>query len=545
MSIKTDLLDKSFSTGDTLSSATMQAVTDALQPLNRSQAEIDAGVTPTNYSVPPAISGRFGDVADNATDVQAALENADAAGNISISAGADYGTHRISSDLTFTNRVTVYPGEILKPDSGVEITFNKWPNAGPAERIFDLSAGGSITWSLYDRHELPASWFGAIAAADADKSDQDVEINQAISSLGSRGGVVTLLGGDYFCSNAVEVTENTVIRGQGHQATGLRVSSSWADSDDHLILFQNGTSAQFGCRLESLNVSGTSDAFVTALILARSWNEQCGLKDVWIRDFMKYGLYLENYYGGSAISEINGAQFFASSDATESVQAAIFLEDPGFSSGWFQLVVKHATLIGNTTNGSANFHGIIANGRTKLLAQGVHGESCYSVMTLADDASAYGNGVQLTGDGSGTNVFSISDGWTGTVDVGGVSLGGGTSVVSSNDGALISMASEPKDRHVIYPSSTALAFGDTSIDVRSRNVRITTASGAIAASLPDGTEGQEIYLLMTTDGGSDAVITPSNFSDGSTLTFDDVGDDALLRFIGTDWKRISGSASVA
>lgn len=62
-----------------------------------------------------------------------------------------------------------------------------------------------------------------------------------------------------------------------------------------------------------------------------------------------------------------------------------------------------------------------------------------------------------------------------------------------------------------------------------------TTGGAIAASLADGVAGQKVTLKMLVDGATDAVITPANFLDGTTITLDDVGDSAELLFDGTNW----------
>jgi hypothetical protein len=65
-------------------------------------------------------------------------------------------------------------------------------------------------------------------------------------------------------------------------------------------------------------------------------------------------------------------------------------------------------------------------------------------------------------------------------------------------------------------------------------------TGANALTLADGVEGQLKLITMTTDGG-DGTLTPSNFGNGTTITFNDVGDTVLLVFMGTDWWVVSNS----
>jgi len=73
---------------------------------------------------------------------------------------------------------------------------------------------------------------------------------------------------------------------------------------------------------------------------------------------------------------------------------------------------------------------------------------------------------------------------------------------------------------------------------------IDSTSGVQANTLADGVVGQHKYLVMTVDGG-DSVLTPANLLNGTTLTFDDVGDSAHLVFMGTGWVSVGGTATLA
>lgn len=62
-----------------------------------------------------------------------------------------------------------------------------------------------------------------------------------------------------------------------------------------------------------------------------------------------------------------------------------------------------------------------------------------------------------------------------------------------------------------------------------------TTTGANAGTLADGAQkGQLKKIQMVADAG-DGTLTPSNLSGGTTITFADVGDYALLMFDGTNW----------
>lgn len=62
-----------------------------------------------------------------------------------------------------------------------------------------------------------------------------------------------------------------------------------------------------------------------------------------------------------------------------------------------------------------------------------------------------------------------------------------------------------------------------------------TTTGANAGTLADGTvKGQLKKILMIVDAG-DGTLTPTNLAGGTTITFADAGDFALLMWNGTDW----------
>ena len=81
-------------------------------------------------------------------------------------------------------------------------------------------------------------------------------------------------------------------------------------------------------------------------------------------------------------------------------------------------------------------------------------------------------------------------------------------------------------------------------------VNITTSithlvtTGADALTLADGAEGQIKYIVMKTDGG-DGTLTPTNYANGTTLTFNDVGDSVMLLFTNGAWHWMGGRATSA
>ena len=65
------------------------------------------------------------------------------------------------------------------------------------------------------------------------------------------------------------------------------------------------------------------------------------------------------------------------------------------------------------------------------------------------------------------------------------------------------------------------------------------SSGVIALTLADGIQGQIKVIVFITDGG-DATLTPATMNDGTTLTFADAGDSAILMWIGASGWQVIG-----
>jgi O-acetylhomoserine/O-acetylserine sulfhydrylase-like pyridoxal-dependent enzyme len=78
------------------------------------------------------------------------------------------------------------------------------------------------------------------------------------------------------------------------------------------------------------------------------------------------------------------------------------------------------------------------------------------------------------------------------------------------------------------------------IDVTKSITHIDTTAGAHAGTMANGTNGQIKIITMIVDGGN-SVITPTNLAGGTTITFDDVGDTAMLIFTNSNWVLISNN----
>jgi len=84
--------------------------------------------------------------------------------------------------------------------------------------------------------------------------------------------------------------------------------------------------------------------------------------------------------------------------------------------------------------------------------------------------------------------------------------------------------------------------GAGAVDVTSMITQVTT-TGADALTLADGANGQMKIITMVADGG-DGTLTPATFANGTTITFNDVGDSAILVFNTTGGWAVVGSTGV-
>lgn len=78
---------------------------------------------------------------------------------------------------------------------------------------------------------------------------------------------------------------------------------------------------------------------------------------------------------------------------------------------------------------------------------------------------------------------------------------------------------------------------------------LSNSSGASALTIGNGTNGQIKILIMTVRGGGSMAFTnQSNIQlggGGTTLTFDSVGENAILMYVNSKWQLLAGTAAVS
>lgn len=90
--------------------------------------------------------------------------------------------------------------------------------------------------------------------------------------------------------------------------------------------------------------------------------------------------------------------------------------------------------------------------------------------------------------------------------------------------------------------------GAGAVNLTTLTTAFTSTATGNALTLADGTVGQlkAVVYVAEAAGADTGVLTPTNFGNGTTITFNAVGDSVLLQFLGTDWWVVSlNGAAVA
>ena len=99
----------------------------------------------------------------------------------------------------------------------------------------------------------------------------------------------------------------------------------------------------------------------------------------------------------------------------------------------------------------------------------------------------------------------------------------------------------------IKSQTPQILTGAGAVDITSEVTHLVTGGVGDALTLADGAEGQSKVVVTKTEttGGDTSVITPDHLGNGSTITFDEVGDCAELMFTNSAWHMIGGTAALA
>jgi hypothetical protein len=176
--------------------------------------------------------------------------------------------------------------------------------------------------------------------------------------------------------------------------------------------------------------------------------------------------------------------------------------------------------------------------------------------TLAVNRGGSG-AVTLTGvlKGNGTSAFTASNvnlatEVTGTLPV----LNGGTGTTAATGTGSVVLANTPTliTPNIGVATATSVATGPVfgtiqslsgpgAVDITSLTTAFTSSGTGDALTLADGAAGQfkNIVYVAQVAGADTGILTPANFGNGTTITFNNVGDSCQLQYIGTNWWIVS------
>ena len=88
--------------------------------------------------------------------------------------------------------------------------------------------------------------------------------------------------------------------------------------------------------------------------------------------------------------------------------------------------------------------------------------------------------------------------------------------------------------------------GPGAVNITTLTTTFTSTGAGNALTLANGVAGQlkAVVYVAEAAGGDTGVLTPTNFGNGTTITFNAVGESVLLQFLGTDWWIVSNNGAI-
>ena len=85
--------------------------------------------------------------------------------------------------------------------------------------------------------------------------------------------------------------------------------------------------------------------------------------------------------------------------------------------------------------------------------------------------------------------------------------------------------------------------GAGAADTTNLITELTTAAGAAAVTLADGTTAGQIKIITMVVDGGDGTLTPTTLAGGTTITFNDVGDGVVLVYGTAGWVVVGNNGA--
>jgi len=164
-------------------------------------------------------------ISDGSTDARAAILAADTEGPSVLPPG----NYAVASNMTLTNNIKLKPGAKLKPASGVTITIPEGYQANDRQKVFDLSAGGTVV--IPSSQRFTVNHIGAVG----DNSTDNLTLFQKAVTIAKTSGAELIVPSGTFVLSAELLTGSATsltIRGTDRQKSKLKFTgtTTWGGS---------------------------------------------------------------------------------------------------------------------------------------------------------------------------------------------------------------------------------------------------------------------------------------------------------------------------
>ena len=186
------------------------------------------------------------------------------------------------------------------------------------------------------------------------------------------------------------------------------------------------------------------------------------------------------------------------------------------------------------TGGDTETADISSSGEIDAVGFTATGSSTFDGITINDNVVSTSSNADL----------NLSPGGTGAVVASGIRVVGTTlsaddsSTININEGLVVdgttNVTGTLTANGLINGVQTLTGSGSTEVISLTETVTQLITTGVQNFSLANGTEGQIKIITLKTDGGN-ATVTPASFLNGTSITFDDVGDTMTMLYQSTGW----------
>jgi hypothetical protein len=519
-----------------------------------------------------ADSGATGDgVTDDVTALQAWLSKVDELG---IPGYLPEGTFIVSTSISVdqTNPIRLFGPGVIKASGSARFELFKISDITKEVRL-DIKVDGN---NLINRPVVLES--EDVAVADL----ADVTFGPSFASLNAKESVASAGGYGVYCFGGFRkilfdglIDTVTSSRADGSCLTsGVEVAFSSTGEDDYPSLVVMGPNAR---------IIGVTNNNTSAPIDADGFKVRVDTDMLDSAFVVSPGAYFENCLGRAIKSQAQSNSVMGATILRNAYNGQVEIDIQragGIVSGCtiIQDGYSSSAIVGATMPAAADSDTrevSVTDNRLVVLGTPAANTATFALVSGADDTSAI-TGVNLTGNkvlgevdyfasirvaNVAGNRIVMRDNWAKSIGTAFVELwrqgsgavecrfvASGNSCDSACDGieeaaSCTSVIETWESNYNLSNEDTFTRAGAGPIVTWKKFQFIETDSGDLL-TLADGTEGQEIYLLMTVDLGN-AILTPDNLANGSTLTFDDVGDSAHLVFMDGSWVFMGGTATLA